>query len=336
MSFWALGQIRAIDLNTLISKLTKKDIAKRTELFPPREVLIQYYQSYPQIIQNTAQLTAQCHIELAEGLTVNRRCFTQSKSEDMALLEKLAINGCKNRYGRYNRAALVRVQKELKVIEQQDFGAYFLITWDIIRYAKSVGYYHVGRGSGANSIVAFCLSITDVDPIDLDLYFERFINPFRAAPPDFDIDFSWDQRDDVIDYVFKRYGKAYCALLATYSTFKGRSIIREIGKVYGLPKSEIDQLIRGDYPTLSNHKNGVQTDNISALLPGKVGKRHQKNGLEPSATATQAAQKRGLLPILHYGKLIEGFPNYLSIHAGGILIAEQPIAYHTALQMMPK
>ena len=88
----------------------------------------------------------------------------------------------------------------------------------LIRYAKSRGYYHVGRGSGANSLVAFCLQITDVDPIQLDLYFERFINPKRTSPPDFDIDFSWDERDDVTDYIFKRYGREYTALLATYNT----------------------------------------------------------------------------------------------------------------------
>jgi len=85
----------------------------------------------------------------------------------------------------------------------------FLITWDIIRYAQSRGFYYVGRGSGANSIVAYCLQITDVAPIELDLYFERFLNPYRTSPPDFDMDFSWLDRDEVIDYVFKRYGKQH-------------------------------------------------------------------------------------------------------------------------------
>ena len=115
-----------------------------------------------------------------------------------------------------------------------DFASYFLITWDIIRYAQSMGFYHVGRGSGANSIVAFCLYITDVDPIELNLFFERFINPYRSSPPDFDIDFSWDERDDITDYIFKRYGYEHTALLATYNTFKGKSVIRELGKVFGL------------------------------------------------------------------------------------------------------
>ena len=158
----------------------------------------------------------------------------------MILLEKLAMDGLRYRFGRNNREAEQRVRKELKIIDNLSFNAYFLITWDIIRYARSRGYFHVGRGSGANSIVAYCLGITDVDPVDLDLYFERFINPHRTSPPDFDIDFSWDERDDIIDYIFKRYGAKYLCLLATYVTFRDKSIYRELAKVFGLPKAEVD------------------------------------------------------------------------------------------------
>ncbi|MEO8582612.1 MAG: DNA polymerase III subunit alpha, partial [Flavitalea sp.] len=109
-------------------------------------------------------------------------------------------------------------------------------------YAQSRGFFYVGRGSGANSIVAYCLQITDVDPIELNLYFERFLNPHRTSPPDFDMDFSWLDRDEVIDYVFKRYGKEHVALLGMYSTFQYRAVVRELGKVFGLPKEEIDGL----------------------------------------------------------------------------------------------
>ncbi len=228
----------------------------------------------------------------------NRQAFTGSRAGDMKLLRKLAINGCVRRFGERNRGAMKRTQKELDVIDKMGFAAYFLITWDIVRYAQTAGYHHVGRGSGANSIVAFNLFITDVDPMDLDLYFERFINPHRSSLPDFDIDFSWDERDDVTDYIFKRYGKEHTALLATYNTFKGKSIIRELGKVLGLPKADIDLIVN-----------------------------------EPQATDKHHPFAKH---IFKYGKYIEGFPNYLSIHAGGILISEEPLNYHTALQMMPK
>ena len=290
--------LRCIDLNIVIGKLEALHCAKASEsIFTPSQ-LKEIFQGYPQLIANTEKIMADCSIRLHDTSLNNRQTFTGSQSGDMKLLGKLAINGCVRRYGERNVKAMKRTQKELKVIDKLGFAAYFLITWDIVRYAQTVGYHHVGRGSGANSIVAFNLYITDVDPMDLDLYFERFINPHRSSPPDFDIDFSWDERDDVTDYIFKRYGKEHTALLATYNTFKGKSIIRELGKVLGLPKVDIDLIVNEPLSTEKHH---------------------------PFAKH-----------IFKYGKLIEGFPNHLSIHAGGILISEEPLNYHTALQMMPK
>ncbi len=290
--------LRCIDLNIVLGKLEPKYCAKGSETLHSVEYLEEVFQQYPQILENTRRLIDSCDIELHNTALNNRQTFTGSRAGDMKLLTKLAVNGCIRRYGARQKKAMERTQKELKVIDKLGFAAYFLITWDIIRYASSVGYHHVGRGSGANSIVAYNMTITDVDPMDLDLYFERFINPHRTSPPDFDIDFSWDERDDVTDYIFKRYGKEHTALLATYNTFKGKSIIRELGKVLGLPKADIDLIVNDPYATDRHH---------------------------PFAKH-----------IFRYGKLLEGFPNHLSIHAGGILISEEPLSYHTALQMMPK
>jgi DNA-directed DNA polymerase III PolC len=291
--------LRAIDLNTLITKLEPKDMAKRNELFHEQELIAYFYRQYPQLIQNSHKILNDCSANIKYDLQHNKRTFTSSKKADMELLYKLALKGSTNRYaGSTQNKAQERLGKELLTIDKQDFASYFLITWDIIRYAQSMGYHHVGRGSGANSIVAFCLGITDVDPLDLDLYFERFINPYRKSPPDFDIDFSWDERDDVIDYVFKRYGSEHTALLATYSTFKTRSAVREIAKVYGLPKAETDLMLNDPTATEKHHELSTK--------------------------------------IWTLAKSINGLPNYLSIHAGGILIAEAPIFKYTALQQMPK
>lgn len=114
-----------------------------------------------------------------------------------------------------------------------------MLNHDFIRFASEQGFYHVGRGSGANSIVAYCLGITNVDPIELNLYFELFLNSERTSPPDLDIDFSWTDRDEVMEYIFTRYGKDYMALLGSCPTFKHDSTIRDLGKVYGLPDEEI-------------------------------------------------------------------------------------------------
>lgn len=290
--------LRAIDRNTVLSKLKRSDIAKKGDRMVPPDTIERYFAAYPTIINNTQRILDDCSIDIQSGLHHNRQAFTGSKSGDFILLEKLARKGCAERYGLVHPKAQQRLEKELRVIRNQDFCAYFLITWDIVRYAESMGYHHVGRGSGANSMVAYCIRLTNVDPLELDLYFERFINPYRASPPDFDIDFSWDERDDVLDYIFKRYGREHTALLATYSTFKTRAIIRELGKVVGLPKAEMDQLVADPNAVDSHHELAKD--------------------------------------IFHYGALLEGFPNHLSIHAGGILISEQPIHYHTALEMMPK
>ncbi|MCO6486010.1 MAG: DNA polymerase III subunit alpha [Saprospiraceae bacterium] len=290
--------LRAIDTNQIIGKLAPDQHAAEDERFFFPSELATLYAGCPELLTRAAGLLDQCHTDMQADARHNRQTFAGSTRDDLQLLHKLALGGLHRRYGPDNKEAAGRVRRELDVIEKMHFAPYFLITWDIIRYARSAGFFHVGRGSGANSIVAYCLGITDVDPIELDLYFERFINPYRSSPPDFDIDFSWDERDDVTDYIFKRYGRGYTALLATYNTFKGRSIIRELGKVFGLPKDDIDRIVD-----------------------------------EPLAVDKHHPYARH---IFHFGKQLDGLPNYLSIHAGGILIGERPLYAHTALQMMPK
>jgi len=290
--------LRAIDNNTLLSKITADDLALSGERFIPLDFIRILYADYREILQHTEQLLRDCSIDIDFNSVKNKQVFSGSRYDDKLLLEKLALEGLEYRYGKSNAEALKRVRHELEVIDKLGFSSYFLITWDIIRYSMSRGFYHVGRGSGANSIVAYCLKITDVDPIELNLYFERFINPKRTSPPDFDIDYSWKDRDDVQDYIFKRYGKKHTALLGTVTTFRDRSIFRELGKVYGLPKEEIDRLVEE---------------------PGAVINKSEITG-----------------QIEQVGNMLMDFPNIRSIHAGGILVSEEPITCYTALDMPPK
>jgi len=290
--------LRAVDENTTVAKIDEGYAANADEMFQPNDQLITSYDLVPEVVRNTENLLSHFHDDYDLIGDKNRRSFTNTVQEDYQLLDQLARDGFPYRYNLNDQKAWERLERELTIIEEMGFCTYFLITYDIVQYGKSKGFYHVGRGSGANSIVAYCLGITDVDPLELDLYFERFINQYRTSPPDFDIDFSWDERDEVIEYVFNRYGRDYTCLLATYSTFKGRSIIREFGKAFGLPKAEIDAIVEDPYA------------------------KDQHHGL---------AHK-----ILEYGNYVADFPNQLSIHAGGILITEQPIYYYTPLQMMPK
>ncbi len=291
--------LRAIDNNTLLSKLPQTEEGRCTEKMLPMEDLLGHYDHFPYIIQNTQNLLSRCTIDFTFGtsrVSQNQKVFASSREADIAALKRLCREGLPKRYPKADKVVKARLKRELKVIVELEFVSYFLINHDIVDYAKEKGYFHVGRGSGANSIVAYIIGITDVDPIELDLYFERFINPFRASPPDFDIDFSWRERDDVTDYIFRRFPNT--ALLATYNTFKYRATVRELGKVFGLPKSDIDQLSDGHFPR------------------SKMNEIHRL--------------------VLKYGSLIKGMPNHLSVHSAGILILDRPIHYYSATDLPPK
>ncbi|MGB0917855.1 MAG: PHP domain-containing protein, partial [Flavobacteriales bacterium] len=228
--------LRSIDQNCLLSKLSPDQQTTEKDTFWSCDMLREAFAEFPHILGNTERLLQDCNVNFEFGnyaVSNNQHHFLGSFQEDKERLEQLCKDNLKYRYPSANRTVLERLQKELDVIEQKKFFSYFLINHDIVNYAKRQGYFHIGRGSGANSMVAYIIGITDVDPIELDLYFERFINPSRKNPPDFDIDFSWTDRQDVTRYIFERYPKA--ALQGSYSTFKDKSVKRELGKVLGLP-----------------------------------------------------------------------------------------------------
>ena len=290
--------LRAIDNNTLLSKLPTTEECLETDIMHSADVLQEYFKEFPFVIANTKRLLQQCTVNFgfdAARKNQNLQMYCHSFDEDCKMLLQLCNEKLHKRYPIPTEKVHARLQKELKVIIELKFVSFFLINYDIINYAKKNNFFHVGRGSGANSIVAYIIGITDVDPIELDLYFERFINPFRASPPDFDIDFSWKDRNTVTQYIFDRFDNV--ALLATYNTFKYRAVVRELGKVFGLPKEEIDKL--------SKRVADNKLDDISKL-------------------------------VLKYGKLIEGFPNYVSVHSAGVLILDKPIHYYSATSLPPK
>ncbi len=241
--------LRAIDNNVLLSALQKETCCERDETFVSPAKLLSSFKHHTALVTNTYKLLDECTIEMDFHTDKTMQVYGGSKEDDNVLLHKLSEAGLIRRYGKKNKLANERLKKELKVIYDLGFTTYFHMNYDFVRYADSQGYYHVGRGSGANSIVAYCLGITDVDPLDLNLYFERFLNPERTSPPDFDIDFSWTDRDDVMDYIFSRYGKKHVALLGSCPTFKHDSIVRQLGKVYGLPDEEIKTFQRFSQPT---------------------------------------------------------------------------------------
>ncbi len=291
--------LRCIGNNTLLSKLPVAQQGSLSHRMQPEEILEQEFEDFPQLLKNTRAIMRECQVSFGFGkqrINQNLQVFSTSPEEDARMLRKLCEERLPGRYPELTDKIRMRVEKELQAIINLGFVSYFLINLDIVEYARSRNYPFIGRGSGANSVVAYVLGITNVDPIELDLYFERFINAHRNSPPDFDLDFSWKDREDVTAYIFKKYENT--ALLAAYVTFKRRAVMRELGKVFGLPKENIDKLSAGWYTP-------GDLDEVERL-------------------------------VLRYSKLIEGFPNYLSVHAGGIMILERPVHDFSATFLPPK
>ncbi len=289
--------LRAIDTNALLSQLPHYELADRYEIMVPESRLIDIFRNYPSIVKNTQNLLRQCSIDFDFTTQKNKKHYTNSTYEDLCLIRQQANKGLIHRYGKAPSNVIERMEKELKIIEDKNFASYFLINWDMVNYARSQNFYYVGRGSGANSMIAYLLRITDVDPIELDLYFERFINPERTNLPDFDIDFSSLERNNVTKYLFDTHGWDKTALVGSYNTLKGRSTLRELGKVFGMPTQDINKMQRAQHYQ--------QLDETARLV------------------------------VKHY-KRIEGFPNHLSVHSSGIIISEEPISQYTATMMPPK
>lgn len=290
--------LRAIDHNTLLSKLPIHQQASQEEMMMPEAKLEACFQHFPELIQNSKQLLDQCSISFELKSDKNKKYITGSAATDWDFLVTKAWKGFEELYDVSDPELRERFQRELNIIKLKGFCSYYLVAYDLICFAKEKGFDFVGRGSGANSVVAYCLGITNVDPIELDLYFERFLNAERTSPPDFDIDFSWDHRDEVYDYFFSKYGSEYVCLLGTHVTYQKRSVVRELAKVFGLPKDEIDSLV--DEPEKNKNR-----DHITEL-------------------------------IFKYAELMKDLPANISIHAGGVLITEKPIYAYTATELPPK
>ena len=291
--------LRCIEHNIILSKLPETEQGSNKDRMYSIAELRELFEGFEGVLKNTERILKECSIEFKFGEereNQNQTTYLDSSEADYQLLLSLVEERKHNRYKVLTQQITNRIERELQAIQQMDFVSYFLINYDILQYAIKNDYPYIGRGSGANSVVAYILGITNVDPIELDLYFERFINLYRSSPPDFDIDFSWKDRDDVTRYIFERFPNT--ALMGTYVTFQYRAVIRELGKVFGLPKAEIDAFLKGATPNTKN-------DHYFKL-------------------------------VAKYGELLHGFPNYLSVHSGGIVIAKQPVQAYCATFMPPK
>src|SRR5690606_28714530 len=205
---------------------------------------------------------------------------------------------------------------ELDIINRSGYADYFLLVWDVVRYARSRGIRCAGRGSATDSAVAYCLHITEVDAIERGLLFERFMSLERAERPDIDIDFDWRYRDQVADYVYRRYGAGHVAAVCTYQTYRGRAAIRDFGKVLEFPDDEIDRLARRGYGSVGADAL-ERFERVPELRDSGIAAGRYRRLLEACAA-------------------VRGFPRHLGTHLGGLVISRRPLVEVTPPQRSAK
>ncbi len=269
------------------------------------------FKKYPESIRNTKIIADRCRFEYSLGQPVFPDLEIPEGESSYSLLWKAAFEGIKRRFRPISREAMSRLEYELNIINNKGFNEYFLIAKDIVDYCRKIGTPCVGRGSAADSLVSYALGITHVDPIRFNLYFERFLNPERSQPPDIDIDICWKRRDEILDYIYEKYGHEKTAMICTYNTFKLRSAVRDVGKAWGLPEDEVNRL----------------TKSLPHRPVGYLGHALEKIPECEDHPITAEVYK----DILKTSVRIAGYPRHLSVHAGGVVIAPGNMSRFTAL-----
>ncbi|MGI6453173.1 MAG: DNA polymerase III subunit alpha [Syntrophomonadaceae bacterium] len=263
-------------------------------------------------VSNTLKIAGECE-PVFDYTEKHLPCFHLPPGQKASqYLRHLTLAGAKKRYPRLTRPIQERLDHELRIIEKMGFADYFLVVWDLARFARQQGIRYAGRGSAADSLVAYCLFITEVDSMARGLLFERFISPERAELPDIDIDFEARRRSQVIEYVYSRYGHDRVARVATYNTFKARSALRDLGKALGFAPEELD--------TIAKKLPHIYADSI----------RHTLNKLPELSNSPLKEQRFELL--LDLCEKVAGFPRFLGMHLGGLVISNTSLNRFTPLQ----
>ena len=278
------------------------------------EEMEEYFSNIPEALENTVKIAEKCNVTFEFGNTILPNYDVPEEFEThYDYLKKLTDDGIKKRYGdNITNEILEREEYELSVIKNMGYVDYFLIVWDYINYAKSQGIpVGPGRGSGAGSIVAYAIGITDIDPIKYSLIFERFLNPERISMPDFDVDFCYERRQEVIDYVSKKYGHDHVSQIITFGTMSARMVIRDVGRALDVPYAE--------------------TDKLAKMIPNEVHitiKKALEQNKELSDLYEHDEEVKKLIDI---AMGLEGLPRQASTHACGIVITKEPVDTYVPL-----
>ncbi|MCK8825556.1 DNA polymerase III subunit alpha [Fuchsiella alkaliacetigena] len=279
--------------------------------FKSAEEMKEQFAQIPAAVENTLRIAERCQVELSfDQLYLPEYELEQEKDLD-EYLRQLVWNKAQERYGELSAEIEERLDYELDIINSMDYAAYFLIVWDFVEYAKKKGIMvGPGRGSAAGSLVSYVLGITDIDPLEHGLIFERFLNPARVSMPDIDIDFCYRRRDEVINYVTEKYGQDRVAQIITFGTMAARAVIRDVGRVLDLSYGEVDR--------------------IAKLIPAAA---DLEEALESSPELSEAyAEDLQIKRLVDYARRLEGLPRHASTHAAGVVISKEELTEYTPLQ----
>ena len=278
------------------------------------EEMIEYFKAFPDAIENTVKIADKCNVEFEFGHTILPNYDVPPEfPTHYDFFKKICDDGIKKRYGENpSKEILERAEYEIGVIKKMGYVDYFLIVWDFIHYAKT---HHIpvgpGRGSGAGSIIAYAMEITDIDPMQYGLLFERFLNPERISMPDFDVDFCYEHRQDVIDYVSRKYGHDHVSQIITFGTMSARMVIRDVARVLDVPYSEADSLAK--------------------MIPNELHITIKKALEQNKELAQKYETDETVKKVLDIAMGLEGMPRQASTHACGIVITKEPVDTYVPL-----
>ena len=273
------------------------------------------FDDFPEAISNTLEIAERCHLDLEFGRSKYPEYPVPAGKTREGYLRELCYQGLRERYGERattDSELLKRVDYELGVLEQTGFVSYLLIVWDFIHFAKERGIpVGPGRGSAAGSMVAYVLGITDIDPLQYGLIFERFLNPDRVSPPDIDVDFCEARRGEVLEYVRQKYGERRVAQIITFGKLKAKSVVRDVGRVMGMSYRDADRIAR------------MIPNELNITLDSAV----EKNSELKRAVTTESATRQ----LFDYAKTLEGLSRNAGVHAAGVVIADRDLSDYIPL-----
>ena len=273
--------------------------------------MAQLFADYPAALENTQRIADMCNVELGFGLTHLPKYPTPDNMDADAYLAQICREGFRRRYPHPTAAAEQRLQYELEVIRYTQFANYFLVVWDIMDFVRRRGIMSAVRGSAAASVALYCLGITDVDPLEYRLVFERFLNMERKEMPDIDMDFQDDRRDEVLHYVIERYGSDRVAQIITFGTLGAKAALRDVGRSLGMSYGDVDRIAR--------------------MVPLKSRTLQDALHVNPELNSTYQADEN-IHKLVDDAQGLEGIVHHVSTHAAGVLIADEPLTETVPLQ----